>query len=113
MRLFRLSGGGGIEKGIKQWYNGNKVSDSNELNTALPVLGAEVPAIIRHPEPEEPKNGSSVSRMRGGLKKADILILIGVTFNQFQERDQHVHEFTIPCLRGSRLQVREDRICGG
>ena len=49
------------------------------------------------------KLGSTGSRMRGGLKDADMLILIGVTFNKFQERDQHVHEFTLPCLRGSRL----------
>jgi hypothetical protein len=41
--------------------------------------------------------------MRGGLKKADMLILIGVTFNNLQERDQHVHELTLPCVRGSRL----------
>jgi hypothetical protein len=42
---------------------------------------------------------------RGGLKDADMLILIGVTFtfNKLQERDQHVHEFTLPCIRGSRL----------
>jgi hypothetical protein len=38
-----------------------------------------------------------------GLKKADMLILIGVTFNNLQERVQHVHEFTLPCVRGSRL----------
>ena len=38
-----------------------------------------------------------------GLKKADMLILIGVTSNNLQERDQHVHEFTLPCVRGSGL----------
>jgi hypothetical protein len=41
--------------------------------------------------------------MRGGLKDADMLILIGVTFNKLQERYQHVHEFTLPCVWGSRL----------
>jgi hypothetical protein len=55
--------------------------------------------------------GSSGSRMRGGLKKADMLILIGVTSNHLQERDQHLHELTLPCLWGSRLQACENGIC--
>ncbi len=45
------------------------------------------------------------------LKKADMLILIGVTSNNLQERDQHVHEHTLPCLWSSRLQVCENGIC--
>lgn len=52
--------------------------------------------------------GSTCSRMRGGLKKADMLILIGVTFNNLQERKQHVYELTLPCIRGAWLQAQED-----
>ena len=48
-------------------------------------------------------SGSTGSRMCGGVEDADMLVLIGVTFNKFQERDQHVHEFTLPCIWGSRL----------
>ncbi len=43
-----------------------------------------------------------------GLKKADMLILIGVTFNNLQERKQHVYELTLPCIRGAWLQAQED-----
>ena len=46
--------------------------------------------------------------MRGGLKKADMLILIGVTFNNLQERKQHVYELTLPCIWGAWLQAQED-----
>jgi hypothetical protein len=49
----------------------------------------------------------------GGLKDADMLILIGVTFNKLRERKQHVHEFTLPCLRGPRLPVCENKIRWG
>lgn len=47
--------------------------------------------------------GSTGSRMRGGLKKTNMLVLIGVTTNKLQERDQHVRKSTLPCIGGSRL----------
>ena len=71
----------------------------------LPIAGAAltIPHLL-----QVLKEGSTCSRMRGGLKKADMLILIGVTYNNLQERKQHVHELTLPCIRGAWLQAQED-----
>ena len=77
-------------------------------------VGANPKWAVEHPDLSYGKPttyhipGSTCSRMRGGLKKADMLILIGVTYNNLQERKQHVHELTLPCIRGAWLQAQED-----
>ena len=42
------------------------------------------------------------------VEKGRHAILIGVTFNNLQERKQHVYELTLPCIWGAWLQAQED-----
>ena len=57
---------------------------------------------------DEGKNRVQLHKNARRVEKADMLILIGVTFNNLQERKQHVHELTLPCLRGAWLWAQED-----
>ncbi len=45
-----------------------------------------------------------------GLKKADMLIPLGVVSLFFKMGGQHVHQSVVPCLRHPRVQVRAQRV---
>jgi hypothetical protein len=49
--------------------------------------------------------GFNLLKNARGLKRADMLILIGVTTTNLQERNQHVHELTLPWIWSARVGV--------
>ena len=48
-----------------------------------------------------------------GCREADMMVLSGVLGLHFRRRSRHLHEFTLPCVRGSGLQYQRAEYAGG